>query len=303
MTITVFGSINLDTCFTVSRLPALGETLLGGGALVSPGGKGANQAHAARLFGAEVRMIGAVGADAAAGLALRSLREAGVDLTGVREMPAAATGMAAIFRVPSGDNAIVVESGANSLASERLVSDALLAQTAVLLLQMELRAEESLNLARRARAFDCQIVLNLAPAIHFDHLQSGLVDWLILNASELKQVCDAREIAATTTPHQARALADAYSTNVIVTLGADGAHLVSRDGPSMACRALGGAIVDTTGAGDTFAGVFGAALGASMDRLTALKWAVAASGLACRKPGAQTAQPTRAQIEDAVRAL
>ena len=159
----VFGSINLDLSLPVPRLPAVGETLLGGAALLSPGGKGANQAHAARRYGAVVRMAGAVGADALADAALAGLKAAGVDLTGVRRLPGEATGVALIQVTPGGDNAIAVGPGANARVKAADVDDAALAGVE-LLLQGEVPLAESMALARRAKARGARVTLNLAPA-------------------------------------------------------------------------------------------------------------------------------------------
>src|SRR6185369_6087177 len=134
--LTVFGSINLDIAVRVARLPLPGETLLGSQAQVSPGGKGANQAHAACLFGAATRLIGAVGRDAFADSALRHLREAGVDLSGVRQLDDADTGLATIAVAGGGENSIIVAPGANARVQAAWVSPQQLGETRMLLLQM-----------------------------------------------------------------------------------------------------------------------------------------------------------------------
>jgi len=129
--IVVFGSINIDVLVPVAHLPVPGETVLGGDYIVAPGGKGANQALAARRAGASVGMIGAVGRDPFAQTALHLLRQAGVDLSGVAEVERP-TGCALITVDPAGENQIAVASGANQLAAAAQVPDGLLGPGTVL---------------------------------------------------------------------------------------------------------------------------------------------------------------------------
>src|SRR5690242_4800363 len=140
--ILVFGSINIDVIVPVGVLPAPGETVLGGDYLLLPGGKGGNQALAARRAGATVRMAGAVGTDAFAGLALATLRRDGVDLDLVRRVERP-TGCALIMVGGDGENLIAVASGANRLAKASDVPDAALRPDTILVCQMEVPAAEN----------------------------------------------------------------------------------------------------------------------------------------------------------------
>lgn len=295
--ILVFGSINLDLSIPVPRLPALGETLLGDAALVAPGGKGANQAHVARLFGCEVKLFGAVGDDALRAPALRLLADAGVDLAGVRVMPGASTGLASIVVTPGGDNAIVVSPGANGMVRAEDVSDTALQAAQLVLLQMEVPVEQSLQLARRAKRLGCTVVMNLAPARSLETLDTAAIDWLVLNQTELAQLGAAWQLPAASPREQASLIATRRGACVVLTLGAAGALLCTPDGGTTAADALRGPVVDSTGAGDTFVGVFAAALAEGFAPPRALRHGIVAAGLACRQAGAQTAQPRRAQID------
>jgi ribokinase len=318
----VFGSINMDISVPVPRLPLPGETLLGGAASVSPGGKGANQAHAAQRFGGPTMMVGAVGDDAFADTALDNLRLAGSDVRRVRHLAGARTGLACINVAAGGENAIVVAPGANSRLRAHWVSDEELASCRSLLLQLEVPAEESVALARRARAVGCRTLLNAAPWSP-GTLPPGLFDWLIVNAGELRQACtqlhlqgeaeDPAESAACTQLHlqgqaedpaesaeSASRLAARLQCRVLLTLGSSGALIADGKGVQLRRRALRVRVVDTTGAGDTCAGVFAAALTQGFSEARALDHAVAAAGLACTRRGAQAAQPTRDQIEHAL---
>lgn len=289
----VFGSINLDLSLPVPRLPALGETLLGGAALLSPGGKGANQAHAARRYGADVRMAGAVGDDALADAALAGLKAAGVDLAGVRRRPGAATGVALIHVTPAGDNAIAVGPGVNAQVRAADVHDAAL-QGADLLLQGEVPLVESMALARRARAAGARVTLNLAPAHEAAALDPLAIDRLVVNEVELQMLTGASDVGDA--DRQARRWAARHGVSVVVTRGAAGALLQRPDGTALAVPAPPTAVVDTTGAGDTFCGVLAAALALDEPLAQALQRAVLAASWACRRPGAQAAQPDRAEV-------
>jgi len=298
----VFGSINLDFSIPVPRLPSPGETLLGDAALVAPGGKGANQAHAARLYGCEVALFGAVGDDALAPPALRLLAEAGVDLDGVRRLAGTSTGIASICVTPDGDNAIVVSPGANGIVHADWVPDAALQAAHVVMLQMEVPVEASMQLARRARRAGCTVVMNLAPAHALDTIDMHALDWLVLNRTELASLCAALALPGPSPRSQASLVAMEVGVNVVLTLGSEGALLCTPDGHAVAEAAWRGRVVDTTGAGDTLAGVFGACLAEGTAPATALRRGVVAGGLACRHPGAQAAQPRRMHIDEALEA-
>ena len=159
----VFGSINLDLSFDCARLPAAGETVLAKGCLMSPGGKGANQAHAAQRYGVPTRLVGAVGTDAFAAPALQGLRDSGVDLSLLCRHEGA-TGLASIVVDAQGENQIVVASGANLALRHGAVSHAALRECKALLLQMETDAAQNLALVERAQACGVPVLLNNAPA-------------------------------------------------------------------------------------------------------------------------------------------
>ncbi len=281
--IVVFGSINVDVLVPVSRLPAPGETVLGGDYLVAPGGKGANQALAARRAGAAVTLIGAVGRDLFAETTLRLLRGAGIDLglvAGV-ERP---TGCAVITVDPGGENQIAVASGANQLASAALVPDRLLDSGTVLVLQREVPDGENAAIIRRARDRGARIVLSLAPAGPIAPARLEDIDFLVANEGE-----------AATLGGDAAGLARRLRQGLVITRGGAGAEALLADGSVIAVPALAIDPVDTAGAGDTFAGVFAAGLDAGR--------ASAAAGLSCLAVGAQAAMPDRAAIDAAAARL
>src|SRR5215470_10862149 len=289
--IVVFGSINVDLIVPVARLPRPGETVLGGDYALLPGGKGANQALAARRAGAEVVLAGAVGADPFADAALDRLRGEGVDTRLVRvvEQP---TGCAAIMVSSEGENMIAVAPGANASARSYQLPDDLLCARTTLVTQMEVPPSETALLIRRTRAHGGRSLLNLAPALPVDPALLEEIDLVVANEGE---------VAATGL--DPRQLAQRLRQGLVVTRGAAGTLAILRDGIRIEVPALAIEPVDTTGAGDTFVGVLAAALDLGSTLEAALRRASAAAGLACLARGAQTAMPHAATIAAAVSRL
>jgi ribokinase len=277
--IVVFGSINIDLIVPVPRLPRPGETVLGSDYALLPGGKGANQALAARRAGADVVLAGAVGGDSFADIALGLLRRADVDTRLVRvvEQP---TGCAAIMVSSEAENMIAVAPGANSSTRSDQVPDGLLGAGTTLVVQMEVPPSETALLIRRQRAGGGYSLLNLAPALPVDVALLEEIDLVVAN--------DGEAAAMGSSPER---LAERLRHGLVVTRGAAGAVALQRDGTRIEVPALAIEPIDTTGAGDTFVGVLAAALDLGATLETALRRASAAAGLACLARGAQTAMP------------
>ena len=286
--ILVFGSINIDVLVPVPALPLPGETVLGGDYVLLPGGKGANQALAARRAGSAVMMAGAVGSDSFAGLALETLRRDGVDLTLVRQVERP-TGCAAIMVDAHAENLIAVASGANREAKAASVPQSVLGPETILLCQMEVPAAENWALIHRARAAGSRILLNLAPAAPIDPAIFAEVDVLVVNAGE------AAALGA-----EPAAFARRLRQGLVVTRGGAGSTAFLAGGGTIDTPALAIEPVDTTGAGDTFVGVLASGLDRRLALDVALRHASAAAGLSCLAHGAQTAMPERAAIEASV---
>lgn len=291
--IVVFGSINIDLVTRVPAIPAPGETVLGRSYALVPGGKGANQALAARRAGAEVALAGAVGHDDFARAALALLEADGVDLARV-ERVAAPTGAAFIAVDEQGENAIVVASGANAFARAAALDGSTLGAVDTLLLQRETPENETLAAARFARARGARVILNLAPAGALAPQWLDVLDMLIVNEHEAVTVGRALGLDGDAEA-VARAL-DARGVATLATLGAAGAVIWS-GGARFAAPAPKVEVVDTTGAGDCFVGAFAAALDRGLPVGEALAQGVAAGALACTREGAQTSLPRRAEIE------
>ncbi|WP_237481159.1 ribokinase [Lichenibacterium dinghuense] len=292
--IAVFGSVNIDLVTAVERIAAPGETVMGGSYRAIPGGKGANQALAARRAGAETVLVGAVGRDGFAEPALALLRQAGVDLAGVAAVDAP-TGAAFIAVDADGANAITVAAGANAEAQAAQL-DALPANGGLLLLQREVPDREGEAAARAARARGLRTVLNLAPSGRVPDGFLALVDVMVVNEHEAADLAGFLGL-----PDDHAGLAAHLRTRfgvgaTVVTLGAEGA--VGWEGGAehrAPCpRVLA---VDTTAAGDSFVGFFAAALDAGLPFGEAMRRGTAAGSLACTTAGAQPSIPDAAAVD------
>ena len=274
--ITVVGSINLDLVAVAATLPALGETVTGAVLGRYPGGKGANQALAARRLGAQVRMIGRVGADAMADEALVLLRAEGVDLSAVAVDAALPTAVALIAVNAAGENQIVVASGANGAVRPEHLPARI---DEPLIQQLEIPLDTVAAAVRRATGFVC---LNLAPATAMPEAVLRRADLLVVNDVEAA--------------FYGAPLTGAPGL-VAITHGARGASVYR--GGVLVCEAAPPKVtaLDTTGCGDTFVGALTMALLEGMSEDRALAFACAAGALAATRAGAQTSLPSRAEVD------
>jgi len=286
--IVAFGSINADLIVPVPKLPQAGETVLGGPYSVLPGGKGANQALAARRAGAAVMLAGAVGRDGFAAIALSSLGGEGVDMRLVRDLERP-TGCAMIMVSADGENTIAVAPGANMEVRSDWVPDELLDAHTILVAQLEVPPSETQTLIRRVRRHGGRSLLNLAPALPIDLELLPEIDLLVANENE----------APTLSPDPP-GIARRLRRGLVITRAAAGASVFLPDGSRLDVPALAIEPVDTTGAGDTFVGVLAAALDLGNNLEVGLRRASAAAGLACLARGAQTAMPSAAAIDSAM---
>ncbi|WP_284579779.1 ribokinase [Streptomyces sp. 2P-4] len=295
--ITVLGSTNMDLVAYVPKAPRLGETVTGREFRTVPGGKGANQAVAAARLGASVAMVGAVGADAF-GVRLRSaLTAAGVDTCGLRTVEGA-SGTAHITVDDEGSNSIIVVPGANGLVTGLESGDEeRIAASGTLLLQLEVPLSAVAAAARAARAHGVRTVLTPAPVQPLPPDLPDGVDLLVPNEHE------AAALTGLTDPRQAAAALLDRFPEVVVTLGAAGALHAARGQEPYAVPAPRVRAVDTTAAGDTFAGALAVALGEGRPMREAMAWAAAAAALSVQRPGAQDAMPDRAEADAAFSAF
>ena len=288
--IVVFGSINVDLTARVDRFPQPGETIHGRSFAVVAGGKGANQALAARRAGASVMMVGAIGNDAFASAAVSGLSDAGVDIGAVRRIDGQ-TGVAVIAVDARGQNSIVVVPGANDTVAAADLPDSVLGPSTTLVVQLEVPLSAVAEVAVRARVRRTRVVLNAAPAMPLPATLLSAVNVLIVNEHEAQALATASAVAPA--PEAlAVAMRERFGCATVVTLGARGARAAVEGGQLLFAAAPAVDVVDTTGAGDALVGTLAAALDRGASRPHALDEGVAAGSLACTAAGAQAALPT-----------
>lgn len=285
----VVGSLNEDTTLTVATLPAPGETTLTEvGRLTSPGGKGANQAAAAAVFGARVAMVGAVGDDEPGERSLAALRDLDVDLAAVARRAGTGTGIAVITVDADGENTIVVDAGANaSLTDQEAATAVSAAEPAVLLLQLEVPMD-AVSAAARA-ATGAVVVLNPAPMpAHPGPVRDvlPLVDVLVPNRSELGRLAGRPEPTDVSGVTACVAALD-HAGSVVVTLGADGALCFEKGAAPIAVPGVPTATRDASGAGDVFCGCLAQQLAGGAGLLEAVRRANALAAASTAHPGAR----------------
>jgi ribokinase len=279
--IVVVGSVNLDIVARAERLPVAGETITGAELSRFPGGKGANQALAARRLGADVSLIGCVGDDAEAGAALALLREGGVELSGCIVDKTASTGVALIAVAATGENQIVVAPGANRELTAAKVD---LPAADALICQLEVPVP---TLTDVIASFNGTVCINLAPAEDVPDDLLRRADVLIVNETEAEYYGDRL--------HRLGGL-------VVETFGAAGAAIFRDGGKVAAAGSPEVDAVDTTGAGDCFTAALIVAMAEGVALQDALEFACAAGAAAATKPGAQPSLPDREDVDALLRA-
>jgi ribokinase len=291
--VVVVGSINEDVELLVARAPKPGETLTAQRTARRPGGKGANQAVAAARAGARVRMIGRIGADPAGARMLEALREEHVDTHAVAALPGVPTGTAYITVTADGENTIVLERGANArlspgdVAAEREA----FAGAAVMLAQLEVPTDTVTAAVRAAHDAGVRTVVTLAPAQAVpDELLAGL-DPLLVNEHEAGFLLggdDGDDDQVAEDPEAcARRLLSLGPRSVVITLGAAGAVVADATGVWRMPAGTVDEVVDTTGAGDAFAGALAAALADGASLADAVGAGMAAAAQAVGRVGAR----------------
>jgi ribokinase len=302
--VVVFGSSNTDMTVRVPKLPAPGQTILGTTFTITPGGKGANQAVAARRAGAEVVFVTAVGDDDLGKQSLAHYKREGIDVSHVRVLDGIASGVALIFVGGDGENMIGVAPGANHKLTPNDVDDlpeSLFRKDDVLLVSLEVPVETAIRALRRGFDAEMQTILNPAPAP-------------ALSAPEVRDLLSA---ASCITPNRVEALALAGLNEragvepnwaacgsclqamgpkvVVITLGPRGCQVTAAESWSIPAPRV--EAVDTVGAGDAFNGAFAAALADGQALNKAVAWANAAAALAVTRHGAQSALPRGEAID------
>jgi ribokinase len=291
----VVGSANLDYTVVVERHPLPGETLLSTALTVGTGGKGANQAAAAARSGARPVFVGAVGTDPAGTGLLDNLSVAGVDVSHVARTTSAPTGIALITVAADGENTIVVAAGANATLDPARTAEIvaqLVAPGTVVLSQLEIPLPVLVAVARTGGAHGARLVLNLSPWREIPDDLLAYADPLVVNETEAAAVwgrpIDSADDAASAENVAANAAVAllARSRSVVITLGGDGVVVADGSGVvTLPARRV--PVVDTTGAGDAFAGALAAGLAAGASLVDAVGSGIHAGSIAVQYLGAQ----------------
>lgn len=298
-TIHVLGSLNMDLVCRTARLPQPGETLLGQRFETIPGGKGGNQAVAAARLGARTTMISCVGEDGFGHSLLKSLARVGVATEGVRVIPGQATGVATILVDDGGQNQIVVVPGANDQvgAAELATLVNALQPGDWLLLQLEVPLNTVVGAATLAQQRGARVILDPAPArVDLPVSLYPCLQVITPNQIEASQLTNITVEDRATALLAAEALRQRGVETAIVKLGVDGVVVATPAG-HFHQPALPVTVVDTVAAGDAFNGGLAMALAEGMALKPALAFATAVAAYAVTQVGAQTAMPTRDQLQ------
>lgn len=297
--IAVVGSANIDLTTFAERFPKPGETIFGQSFNLGFGGKGANQAVAARLCGAEVFMVARVGSDLFGPATIENFRKLGIDPTYVKQVEGLSSGVAPIFVEPNGQNRILVVKGANDAVKPADVDDAaeMLKSVDCIVLQFEIPVETVYYTIRFARKHGIQCILNPAPALEIEVRALEGLDYFVPNESEaetitgmpVKTVEDARKCA--------EKLMQGGIQRVIITLGANGSLLASREGTEHVAP-FAVQSIDSTGAGDAFIGSFAVFLGEGVPEKEAVRRANLYAGLSTTGVGTQKSFYDRQRFDE-----
>jgi ribokinase len=296
--IAVVGSANIDLTTFTGRFPKPGETIFGDSFDLGFGGKGANQAVASRLCGAEVFMVARVGNDLFGPATIENFKKLGIDATHVKQVEGVSSGVAPIFVEPNGQNRIFVVKGANDrlLPADVDAAADLLKTVDCIVLQFEIPLETVYHCVRFARDNKIRCIINPAPAQPVDLKALAGLDYFVPNESEseiiagipVRTIDDAKKVAE-------KLLAGGVK-RVIITLGVNGSLLAGQDGmehiPAFSVKS-----VDSTGAGDAFIGSFAVFLGEGLPEREAVRRANLYAGLSTTGVGTQKSFYDRARYD------
>jgi ribokinase len=294
--------VNIDLVVEMERAPLQGETLIAKSTRFMPGGKGGNQAAAAARYGADTVLFGCVGDDPFGSICEDFLRKSDVDLNYLKKRRSAPTGTAIVVLEQDGNNRIIVSPGANALLKQCDLLGVKVEPHDVLLAQLEVPAATVAHFMKMGAAVGAATMLNVSPAAVLDRELLRLPAMLIFNLSEFELhsgSCVANLGSVDAIAKIAVSLTTGTGQATVITLGADGALLVQRDEwkhiPARRAK-----VIDTTGAGDCFAGVLAAAIAEGVPLYEAAEIAGAASAVCIGRLGAGPAMPTRNEILSAI---
>ncbi|MFP4199458.1 MAG: ribokinase [Halanaerobium sp.] len=295
--ILVIGSMNMDLVVETERYPEEGETLIGGKFEQIPGGKGANQALAAAKLGDQVEFIGACGDDSFAPRLKSSLKSGGAEIDSIFEIEGVSTGVAVITVDKNGNNRIIVSPGANyELDPARIEQiESKIAEAEIILLQLEIPLNTIEKIVEVASKNKTEIILDPAPAQKLSEHILAKIDYLLPNEGELDLLL--AEAENKSRAEKIEELLKIGVKNIIVTEGEKGINFYSQN-KELHLETLKVKAVDTTAAGDVFAGAFAASLIAENNLEKALKFAVRAAAYSVTRRGAQSSIPDKNELNE-----
>lgn len=297
--IVVIGCLHTDFTVKVKTIPRIGESVLGKSFKRSPGGKGANQAVAAARLGADVVLIGRVGADVFGKELIKNLRENGIDTKYIIEDSETYTGLALIMVDEDGDNILAVASGADMRIRKEDIDRAeeIIKLSDILLIQLETPlqiVEYAINIAFNEGV---KVLLNPAPAQKLSKDLLKKVYVLIPNEKEAELLSNVKIKDLNSSKISAKKLLENGTKNIVITLGKNGSIIATKE-ETVHINGLNVNAIDTTGAGDAFCGALAVALSSGKELKEAVIYANYAGALATTKIGAQEALPTKEELEN-----
>ncbi len=297
--IAILGVFVADTSYRADRAPKIGETIRGNSFALGPGGKGSNQAVAAARAGGDVHFISKLGRDVFADMGLAIWKDAGV-APAVTQHDDAYTGAAYIFiEEATGNNAIIICPGVAETISPNDVdaqSD-LIGSASVFITQLEQPVDAAFRALEIACSGGATTILNPAPAAELPDAIFPLCDYLTPNESEAEALTGIPVTDVASAERAARALLDKGARSALITLGENGALLVTSDSVSHISALSAGPVVETTGAGDAFNGGFAVGLSEGMAPIDAVRFGAATAGISVTRPGTAPSMPTRDEID------
>jgi len=297
--IAVIGSANTDLTTFCDRFPQPGETIFGNSFDLGFGGKGANQAVAARLCGAEVLMVARVGHDLFGDATVRNFAWYGIDTTHVRKMEGVSSGVAPIFVDPSGQNSIIVVKGANDtlLRADVDAASAELCSADAIILQFEIPLETVYYVVEFAKKHGTRCIVNPAPAVTVDIGRLTTADYFVPNEREVAAITGRNAHSTAQAKDCCNFLRAKGFSKVIVTLGDRGCIFASHEGEPEIIPPFPVQPKDTTGAGDAFIGSFAVFLVEGLAEREALSRASLYAALSTTRIGTQKSFPKRAEFD------
>ena len=297
--IVILGVFVADTAYRADRAPRMGETILGNGFTLGPGGKGSNQAVAAARLGADVTFLSKLGRDPFADMALETWAHAGVKPM-VTQSDESYTGAAYIFvEEATGNNAIIICPGvaATISAADVEANAELIGSAAVFVTQLEQPIDAAARALEIARKASVCTVLNPAPANTLADGMLALCDYVTPNETETEALTGVKVESVEDARRAAEVFLSKGVGTAVITLGERGALLHSARRSQLVASVAAGPVLETTGAGDAFNGGFALALARGDDPVDAVRLGCATAGISVTRPGTAPSMPTLAEVE------